>query len=485
MMAHSQGLETVVTIADVLQMARKHAIAGLIALLAVLGITAYMVQTATPQYTATHVSLSNAVGSGDTTSTQLSIAARLVTTSAVLQPVIDDLGLNTTVGGLAASLTAVTSADGFLNISATNPDPRMAADIANSVFASLSEQIADDTYSSQKNGLLNSLQLYIVESAQTPSSPSSPNYSKMWFMGLIAGIFAAVVVIILCEVCDTRVRAAADVQRLLDVPVLASVPRNSAFKDTAPVVIAKPDSRAAETVRRLALNLSFITPDKTNMSNIIVISSSGPEEGKTTIAVNLAAAIAEKGKHVLLVDTDLRKPSVAKRLGINGKVGLAHVLAGQVELSSAIQKYWKPTFHVLPAGDQRTNPSILINSNAMRTFLEAAAERYDTVIVDTTPMKVANDAAVFAHQGATLLMVAGQNIAAKKDLKDASTEFDMIDVAPAAAVLNLERARKRLGKDSYYYYYGDEKKSHASRKTKKPDQVEHAQHEDSRSESDE
>lgn len=473
----------VVTIADVLQMARKHAIAGLVALLAVLGITAYMVQTATPQYTATHVSLSNVAGQSgtDTASTQLSIAARLATTSTVLQPVIDDLGLDVTVGGLASSISAISSNDGFLNISATNPDPRTAADIANSVFASLSEHIADDTYSSGKSGLLESLRLYTVEAAQAPSSPSSPNYSKMWFMGLVAGIFAAVVIIILCEVCDTRIRTAEDVQRLLGVPVLATVSRNSAFKDTAPVVIAKPDSRAAETIRRLALNLSFIAPDKTSTSNIIVISSSSPEEGKTTIAVNLAAAVAEKGRNVLLVDTDLRKPSVAKRLGINGKVGLAHVLAGQVELGNAIQKYWKSTFHVLPAGDQRTNPSILINSNAMRTFLETAAERYDMVIVDTTPMKVANDAAVFARQGAMLLMVAGQNIAVKKDLKDASNEFDMIAVEPVAAVLNLGRNRKHLGKDSYYYYYGDEKNSRTLQKSKVHGRSEHMQPQDSRS----
>lgn len=461
------------TIADALRMIRKHAIAGFIALLAVLGVTAYLVQTATPEYTATHVSLSNASGQAgsDTTSNQLSIASRLVTTSAVLQPVIDDLGLDTTVSGLSQSLSVLTTADGFLNISATNPDPRVAADIANSVFASLTKQITDDTYSSDKTGLLSSLHLYTVEAAQTPTSPSSPNYPKMWFMGLIGGIFAAVVVIILCEACDKRVRSEEDVQRLLEAPVLASVPKNPVFRDTAPAVIAKPDGRAAETIRRLALNLSFIAPDRTSTSNIIVISSSGPAEGKTTIAVNLAAAIAEKGGRVLLIDTDLRKPSVAKRLGINGKIGLAHVLTGQIELDKAIQKYWKPNFHVLPAGDQKTNPSILINSKSMKAFLEAAARQYDTVIVDTTPVKVANDAAVFAHQGATLLMVAGQNIAAKKDLKDAHQEFDMIDVEPAAAVLNMERHKRRLGRDSYYYYYDQDRSSRKSKKAKESGQT--------------
>lgn len=461
------------TIADALRVLKKHAIAGFVVLLAVLGVTAYLTQTATPEYTATHVSLSNSAGeaASGTTSNQLSIASRLVTTSSVLQPVIDDLGLDTTVSGLTKFLSVTTTSDGFLNISATNPDPRVAADIANSVFASLNKQITNDTYSSSKSGLLDSLHLYTVEAAQAPAAPSSPNYQKMWFMGLIAGLFMAVIVIALCEVCDKRVRSVEDVQRLLRVPVLASIARNDAFKKNGSVIISNPNSRVAETLRRLALNLAFISPDRTSTSNIIVVSSSGPAEGKTTLAVNLAAAIAEKGGHVLLIDTDLRKPSVAKRLGINGKVGLAHVLTGQVELDKAIQKYWKPNFHVLPAGDQRTNPSILINSNAMKVFLEAAAGNYDTVIIDTTPMKVANDAAVFAHQGATLLMVAGQNIAVKKNLKEARLELDMIDVEPAAAVLNLEHHRRHLEKDSYYYYYSEsksERRAAQSTKSERP-----------------
>lgn len=447
------------TIADVLRMIRKHAIAAAVTLLVVLGITAFLTQTATPQYTATNVSLSNTTGNVDsgTSSSQLSIASRLVTTSAVLDPVIEEMGLQTSAAGLSGSLSVTTSSEGFLYIAATHADPQMAADIANAVYASLNEQISNDTYSSDKNGLLSSFKLYAIETAQAPSSPSSPNYSKMWFMGLIGGLFAAAVIVIVLEACDKYVHSADDVQRLLDVPVLASVPKNDVFKETMPAVISSPNSRATETVRRLALNLAFITPDKTEKSNIIVVSSSGPGEGKTTLAVNLAAAIAEQGERVLLIDTDLRKPSVAERLNINGKIGLVHVLAGQASLISAVQKYWKPTFHVLPAGDQLTVPSILINSKAMETLLEAAAERYDTVIVDTAPMNVANDAAVFAHQGATLLLVVGQNIAMKKTLKEAYQDFDIIGVSPSAAVLNMERHQTRLGKDSYYYYYGEGK----------------------------
>nr|WP_239512465.1 CpsD/CapB family tyrosine-protein kinase [Bifidobacterium aerophilum] len=226
--------------------------------------------------------------------------------------------------------------------------------------------------------------------------------------------------------------------------------KDAAFRDAKPVVVADPASNASESVRRLALNLAFISPDRTNRSNVIVITSSGAHEGKTTIAVNLAAALAEKGEKVLLIDTDLRKPSVARHLGLNGAVGLSHLLTGQVKSTDAIQQYWKPNFHILPAGDQTTNPSILINSNSMKSLLDEVSGLYDHVIVDTTPLRVANDAVVFAKDGARMLVVASQGVTIKKQLKDAMQELAMIDVPPVGSVFNLMQAKQ--GGD--YYYYG-------------------------------
>ena len=191
------------------------------------------------------------------------------------------------------------------------------------------------------------------------------------------------------------------------------------------------------------------------MSNVTVITSDDMNEGKTTIAVNLASAIAEKGHRVLLVDTDLRRPSIDSALGINGKIGLAHVLAGKTPLETAIQKYWKPNFHVLPAGEQQANPSILINSQAMHTFLEKAAEHYDEVIVDCTPMNVTPDAAMFTKAGGTMLLVVAQNVSTKKGLKEVATELELVGAEPSGVVFNMVKASHH-GKESGYYYYEDD-----------------------------
>lgn len=446
------------TVTDIVQILRKHWIAGVLVLLVTLGVTGGLVATSTPQYTASMTAIatssdggSQANTTGDTASAMTSIATRLATVPAVLQPVIDKLGLNTSVDELAKQVSASADTSGFITISATSEDPKQAADIANSVYTSLSQQVADDTFASAKTGVLASLRLSVIRQAETPSKPSAPNVMKMWFIGLLAGIVLGFLAVIIAEFSDKKIRRPEDVQRAIGAPVVVSVPRTPVFKGSAPVVVSNPAGRAAEMIRRLALNLAFISPDRAAMPNVTVVTSAGPGEGKTTIATNLAAAIAESGKRVLLIDTDLRKPSVADALDINGKVGLAHVLAGQASLDDTVQRYWKPNFHVLPAGEQHGNPSILINSKAMEKLLAAASQQYDNVIVDTTPMSVANDAAVFARQGGTLLMVVGQGSGLKKLLRDAGHEFSMINVSPAGAVFNLVK-ETHSGKKGYYGY---------------------------------
>lgn len=450
------------TVTEIVQILRKHWIAGVLALLVALGVTGGLVATSTPQYTASTTAIATSssgqaqTSTSDSASGMTSIATRLATVPAVLQPVIDRLGLNTSVDALASQVSAVADANGFITISATSSNPKQAADIANTVYTSLTRQIADDSFASDKTGVLATLRLSVIKQAETPGKPSAPNVTKMWFIGLLAGIVLGFLAVIVAEFSDKKIRREEDVQRTVGAPVVVSVPKTSVFKGSAPVVVSNPAGRAAETIRRLALNLVFISPDRAAMPNVTVVTSAGPNEGKTTIATNLAAAIVESGKRVLLIDTDLRKPSVANMLDINGKVGLAHVLAGQASLDETVQRYWKPNFHVLPAGEQHGNPSILINSQAMEKLLAAASQQYDNVIVDSTPMSVANDAAVFARQGCTLLMVVGQGTGLKKLLRDTAREFAMINVAPAGAVFNMVK-ETRLAKKDYYYKYSDEK----------------------------
>ncbi|MBW3091730.1 polysaccharide biosynthesis tyrosine autokinase [Bifidobacterium sp. 82T10] len=459
------------TIADILQTLKKHLVAELVVLLVVLAGGFVYVSRQTPQYTATAQMFAsfnhNVSSSGEETSkpgfaqiqsesdyvtSMLGTLPTLVTTPAVLDPVIDQLGLDTTATALAANIAIGTSSSYFVNIAVNDTDAQRAADIANAVGESLKTQLSDDSYSSEKTYVLSYLNLSVVKEATAPGEPSSPNVRSFMFKMALIALVAAACVGMTIEVLDSRLRQMADLQRIADAPVLGTVMKDAEFRAGKPVVVANPSGNASESIRRLAINLSFVSPDRTNRSNVIVVTSSGANEGKTTIAVNLAAALAENGAKVLLIDTDLRKPSVAKQLGLDGTVGLSHLLTGQASSSDAIQQYWKPNLHVLPAGEQTTNPSILINSNAMKTLLDKISGLYDHIIIDTTPLRVANDAAVFAKDGARLLLVASQGVTIKRQLKDAVQELAMIDVTVVGSVFNQMQARK--GGDDYYYHYG-------------------------------
>lgn len=475
------------TIADILGTLKKHLVIELAVLLVVLIGGFAVVSQQTPQYTATtqmfasfNHNVSGNSNTDDTTSapgfnqiqtestyvtSMLGTLPTLVTTPAVLQPVIDDLQLDTSVASLGSQITIGTTSAYFVNISVNDTDAARAAAIANAVGESLKTQLSDDSYSSEKTYVLSYLNLSVVKEATAPTAPSSPNVKSFMFKMVLIGLVAAACAGLLVDVLDNRLRQMADLQRLVPAPVLGTIMKDAVFRDSKPVVVSEPSGNAAESIRRLALNLAFISPDRTSRSNVIVITSSGAHEGKTTVAVNLAAALAEQGEKVLLIDTDLRKPSVARHLDINGAVGLSHLITGQVKSTDAIQQYWKPNLHILPAGDQTTNPSILINSNAMKTLLDEVSGLYDHVIVDTTPLRVANDAAVFAKDGARLLVVASQGVTIKKQLKDAMQELSMIDVTVVGSVFNQMQVRK--GGNDYYYYggYGD-KDDHGARRSR-------------------
>lgn len=269
----------------------------------------------------------------------------------------------------------------------------------------------------------------------------------------MSGIVLGVMVALIKDLLDTRVRRDSDVTTVIDAPVLGSLSRNEAYVGTSPVIISRPASREAEEIRRLRTNVMFVLPDEP-LSNVIVVTSAGPSEGKTTLSVNLATAFAENGSKVLLIDADVRNPSVSKALGIEGAVGLTHLITNRVSSHDAIQRYWKPNFHVLPAGKQTMNPSILLNSRAMKALVEQVSGAYDYVIIDTAPMQVANDAAVFAKEGPELLLVAGLGVTEKKLLRQTGRELSTLSIDPVGLAMNYGETEKP--QKGGYYYYGDE-----------------------------
>lgn len=203
--------------------------------------------------------------------------------------------------------------------------------------------------------------------------------------------------------------------------------------------------------------ISASTEQTARPGRVIVVSSTSPGEGKTTTAVNLATALVEEGKKVLLIDADLRHPSVAQKLGVEGSVGLIHLLSKQASFQSLVQNYWKPTFHVLPAGTSRVNVRILIKSRLMSVLLTRAVEEYDYVLVDTPPMSVSHDAMIVGSMAEGVIMVIGKNICDKRDLTDTLHQFDGATIPVLGYVFNFADYTAR--NSSYYYYSGSKERS--------------------------
>ena len=445
------------TLADLLQIVRKHLASAIISFVVVFAAVTAVTFIMPPKYTATAEVFATYAGqSGETQTTndmnsganylntQITTYPELVKTEAVLQPVIKDLGLDMTTTDLAGVVTATNPTNTFMvDISAEVGDPQQAADIANSVAKNLADQISSDLYNNSSSSG-SPIKLTVVQKAQTPSGQSSPNIPLYLATGLILGLIVGIGVALLKDILNTKV-------------------------DSTDDVVAQPAGSEAEEFRRIRTNLSFLTTTATQgHGRLLIITSTDPSEGKTTVSSNVAVALAEEGKSVLLIDADLRHPSVAHKLGIEGHVGLSHVLSRQASPADVIQKYWKPNLHIMPAGKRPANASILLNSDLMKEMVEQALTQYDYVIIDTAPLSVANDATVFGRMAGGLVLVTGKGVVEKKELENTATALQAAEVPILGFIFNFADPKKIHSKNYYYYYYedGNKRSSHKGAKSK-------------------
>lgn len=486
--ASAASAEGGATIMDLLRIIRKHVISVIVTFVVVFAaVCAYTLltppkYTATSQVFATFSASSSSSGTQDDygdinnagtyISNQIKSYPTLATTEAVLQPVIDELGLNTNVAQLGAQLTITNPTDtAFVNISVEDTNAKEAASIANAVAKSMKTVVEDSLYSSDKKSPVT---LSVVQQAQEPESPSGPKIPLNMAIGIVVGLILGVIVALLKDLFSTRIEEAFELQEYIDAPIMGRIPEDDLLKGEVPVIIAKPSSHIAEEYRRIRTNLSFTAPVEGTSSRLIVMTSTSPSEGKTTSSVNIAVSLAENGAKVLLIDADLRHPSVANRLGLEGNAGLTHVLSGQASVKDVVQRYWKPNLHIMPAGPKPPNASALLNSQTMKELLKQALTQYDYVLVDTSPLVVANDASVFGAMGNGIVIVAGRDVTDKRDLRDIAAQLGNIDISVIGFIFNYAKDSKKdyaHKYDSYYYYDdGDDsaKKKGGKGKKKRP-----------------
>ncbi|OLS38941.1 capsular biosynthesis protein [Alkalihalophilus pseudofirmus] len=213
---------------------------------------------------------------------------------------------------------------------------------------------------------------------------------------------------------------------------------------------SNPKSPIAEQYRTLRTNIQFANMDGQEIRSILV-TSAGPGEGKSTTIANLSIVLAQQGKRVLLLDADLRKPTVHYTFQVDNTFGLTNVLTKQHTLSDAVKETKVEELHVLTCGPIPPNPSELLSSKAMADLLEEAFQYYDYVLLDTPPTLAVTDAQILANLTDGSILVVSSGKTNRDGAKKAAEQLKQAQAKLIGAVLN----DKKKDNTSYYYYYGD------------------------------
>lgn len=278
-------------------------------------------------------------------------------------------------------------------------------------------------------------------------------------LGLILGVGAA----FFLEYLDRTVRTSSDVESLLGIPVLGVIPTLRRLDDDLegadlpgrgrPLVVAMdPLDPAAEAYRNLRMNLMFMSSDEEPIRTVL-FSSPGPSEGKSTTAVNFAVMLAQQGQRVLLIDADLRRPSLHRALDLLREPGLTNLLIGDAEPRETVRPNVLPNLDFLPSGPFPPNPSELLNSKTMALLIEEFEGRYDQVIIDSPPVLAVTDAAILAVHTDGVVIVLRSGETEQRAAERSVDQLRRLGVRVFGAVLNAVSTANP--DESYYlqYYY--------------------------------
>lgn len=445
---------------DYLEILRRRWLSACIVAALVLAGAAAVTFTMTPKYTATTrlffavqdtQSVTDLAQGSTFTQKQMTSYAQVATSPLVLDPVIKKLHLPTTAQDLAKSVSVVVPTDTvILEVSVTGTDPQQAAKIANAVGDKLTH-ITSDLSPQRANGD-QAVKATVLAEALTPTSQSSPNVPRNLAVGLVLGLLLGVGVALLRNVLDTKIRGDHDIRALTDQPLLGTIAFDENLPQHPVVVADDPLSAPSEAIRRLRTNLQFV--DVSGSAKTIVITSSISGEGKTTTSINLAVSLAAAGSTVLLIDADLRRPSVATCLGMEGRAGLTSVLIGRASVDDVTQQWRGTNLHVLPSGPVPPNPSELLGSTAMVNLLGDLGRYFDVILMDSPPLLPVTDATVLTKHSDGCLVVVGADRVHRGQLTESLRNLETAGATLFGVVLNKVARRDA---PAYVYesgYYG-------------------------------
>ncbi len=359
----------------------------------------------------------------------------------------DSLGLTASPDSLIGRVSVSNPLDtAVLRVSANGSSPAAARDLAEAWIAGMTAVVAN--IESGGTDAPTVVSLTTLDSAALPGAPSSPNVKLSVALGILVGLALGVGYALVRAALDRRLRKPEDVEREFDVPVVGALPYDDDVAKAG--AVATGHFAMKEAIRQVRTNLQFMDVD--NPPRVIVVTSSLPSEGKSTAVIRLAEAIAESGRDVILIDADLRRPSIATNLGLVEGAGLTDVLAGRATAAEVLQPYGNTDhLEVLAAGTIPPNPSELLASDAMRKMLYSFPDDA-IVLVDTPPLLPVTDAAVLTARtdGALVLVRSGKTTI---DVLDrAFQNLDRVKGRPLGVIVTAV-PRRGAHKDQYAYKY--------------------------------
>jgi capsular exopolysaccharide synthesis family protein len=369
--------------------------------------------------------------------------AQVVTSRSSAAAVVTQLGLPDSPDVIRGQLSAsVVPSTLLLAISARDRDPVRAASIADAAA-----QVFISKVSTFEEGKRDKVSPSVIDTATVPATPISPRPKVNLLIGVFLGLLLAGALVLALEALDRSLNGPTQLAELAGAPILGIVPRLSPSARAPAAALENPHSAAAEAYRALRTAIRFIDPD--SPLHTILVTSPGPNDGKSTIAANFAVAVAQSGERVVLIDADLRRGRLLDQFGLPEGGGVTSVVTGAANLDDVLQD-WQQLLDVMGTGPFPPNPAELLGSQAMANLLDQLREVVDVVVIDAPPVLPVTDAVALSTQVDGVLLVARDGKSHRHSLSEARRRLDGVGANVIGCVLNAARSNADLYADYTY-----------------------------------
>lgn len=296
------------------------------------------------------------------------------------------------------------------------------------------------------SGELKTSNVRIIDMAETPRSPATPNKVANMALALFGGSLMGIGLAFFFEYLDSRIKQPDEIKSQLGLPFLGMIPAFNPKQTTGPPLIGNGmPNEFSEAFRAIRTNVLFSSADAGSKS--IVVTSTGPGEGKSVVSANIAMSLALAGQRVLLIDADMRRPKTHELFGVPLEPGLSNVMVGDSKASETVKRTLTPNLWLMAAGKHPPNPAELLGSKRFKDFMASLGEHFDWVIIDTPPVLAVTDASVVAHNATGVVFVVGAEMTAKGAAKAALEQLDSAKAKYVGGILN----RVNVHRNAYYY----------------------------------